>query len=235
MWQQLKKLNYLTALNMEELNCLKSARYWECLKRGDVKLKAGVEDLLRAIYRANKTCCVCTRSSEKEVSVIKRFLPVLQSIPDQNWFTRHTYSQPKPNPECYLLAVAHYTESINGSSCSSSANSAYDDDSDSDGDDNTVNNGNTCSPTIVIRNSGNNRESTFVNSGSSGGTNSISSGLKFIGFEDTPTGVETLLASKIIQPVLVSKVRYPEIEGFTKQGVIWCESFKDVLSSSPQM
>lgn len=74
------------------------------LKEGAVHLMPGVETLLRAIADAGIPRCVVTNSPKDQIDLIKEKNPILQSIP--NWFTRETYNQPKPNPECYLNAIA---------------------------------------------------------------------------------------------------------------------------------
>ncbi len=74
------------------------------LKEGAVHLMPGAEILLRALNEAGIPRCVVTNSPKDQIDLVKEKNPILQTIP--NWFTRETYNEPKPNPECYLNAIA---------------------------------------------------------------------------------------------------------------------------------
>jgi HAD superfamily hydrolase (TIGR01509 family) len=68
----------------------------------------GVATLLDALDKARIKRCVVTHSPSDHVEYIRKCNPELNSIP--HWFTREHYSQPKPNPECYLKAIAELGE-----------------------------------------------------------------------------------------------------------------------------
>ena len=71
-----------------------------------VELMAGVEVLLQCLKDANIQRCVVTHSSNESVSLIRQQHPILNTIPV--WMTRENYTQPKPNPECYLYAIEQW-------------------------------------------------------------------------------------------------------------------------------
>jgi len=80
--------------------------YTDFLSKRPLKLMPGVEDVLCALERNHSPRCVVTNSSSGDVEKIKNLLPVLQSIP--HWITRKDYEHPKPSPEGYRKAIAHY-------------------------------------------------------------------------------------------------------------------------------
>jgi len=75
----------------------------ELLHEGAVHLMPGVMELLIALDDASIPRCVVTHSPDELVVIAKNKNPVLNTIPV--WFTREHYSQPKPHPECYLMAI----------------------------------------------------------------------------------------------------------------------------------
>ena len=50
--------------------------------------------------------CVVTNSNLAMINSIRARIPVFGSI--QHWITREDYEKPKPDPECYLKAIALY-------------------------------------------------------------------------------------------------------------------------------
>lgn len=74
------------------------------LNSGAVHLMPGAAALLNALKEKDILRCVVTNSPKEQIEIIKRQNPILNSIPA--WFTRETYREPKPNPECYLNAIA---------------------------------------------------------------------------------------------------------------------------------
>lgn len=84
----------------------KQAVIQELLKEGAVQLMPGVEKLLTSLQKDRISTCVVTHSPEELVSIIKNQHEVLRQIP--YWVTRHDYINPKPNPECYKLAIERY-------------------------------------------------------------------------------------------------------------------------------
>jgi beta-phosphoglucomutase len=71
---------------------------------GAVHLMPGVDSLLQALETAQISRCVVTHSPDELVSAVRQQNPILNTIP--HWITRHHYSHPKPNPECYQIAIA---------------------------------------------------------------------------------------------------------------------------------
>lgn len=81
----------------------KKSAIMSLLNEGAVHLMPGVEELLKALEHAGIKRAVVTHSPDELVSVVRKKNPVLNTIP--NWITRHDYTHPKPNPECYLKAI----------------------------------------------------------------------------------------------------------------------------------
>jgi len=89
----------------------KKAAYLRLLNEGSVRLMPGVASLLQNLQSANITRCVVTHSAIESIRLIRSQLPLLNTIP--YWITREDYSEPKPNSECYEVAIKRYS---NGSS-----------------------------------------------------------------------------------------------------------------------
>lgn len=78
------------------------------LKTEGTSLMPGVQEFLTLLQAQNIHCCVVTHSPDELVSIIRRQHPILDRIPF--WITRHQYSHPKPNSECYLKAINEYAK-----------------------------------------------------------------------------------------------------------------------------
>lgn len=87
----------------------------EALRNGSVHLMPGVEAFLNKLQKHGKKHAVVTHSPDQLVSIVRKQHPVLDRIP--LWVTRHDYTHPKPDPECYNLAIkrhAHADEAVIG-------------------------------------------------------------------------------------------------------------------------
>lgn len=49
LWQELQLRYNLSGALVEELRMMRSDYYWKCIRRGDVKLKEGAQELLEAL------------------------------------------------------------------------------------------------------------------------------------------------------------------------------------------
>ncbi len=81
----------------------KKTAYASLINEGSVSLMPGVEELLTTLAELGKKRCVVTHSPEEHISILRSQHPILDSIP--HWFTREHYSKPKPDPQCYLMAI----------------------------------------------------------------------------------------------------------------------------------
>lgn len=84
----------------------KRAAYLNLINEGAVKLMPGVDSLLRRLQEAGISRCVVTHSSIDSIQLIRAQQPLLNTIP--SWITREHYTQPKPNSECYEVAIKKY-------------------------------------------------------------------------------------------------------------------------------
>ena len=87
----------------EVLYAEKKQIYQELLSRGELALLPGVEKILQELEKLNKRRCVVTNSTAAQVNAIKEKIPLLKTIP--HWFSRESYKEPKPHPECYEIAI----------------------------------------------------------------------------------------------------------------------------------
>lgn len=75
------------------------------LEKGST-LMEGVAQLLQALAEKGITRCVVTHSPDELVQTIRQQNALLETIP--HWITRHDYTNPKPDPECYRKAIEMY-------------------------------------------------------------------------------------------------------------------------------
>lgn len=75
----------------------------DLLEQGAVHMMPGATELLKALDDAQICRGVVTNSPNEQIALIREQNPVLDTI--SHWFTRETYSHPKPHPECYLNAI----------------------------------------------------------------------------------------------------------------------------------
>jgi beta-phosphoglucomutase len=82
----------------------KKQSYMNLLMAGKAELMSGVEMILKELATAGIRRCVVTHSTLEQTLIIRAQLPILKTIP--RWVTREDYTKPKPDPECYLRAIA---------------------------------------------------------------------------------------------------------------------------------
>jgi len=87
----------------ERLYREKRDAYAELVETEGAALMPGVEPLLRDLEKKGIQRCVVTHSPRAHIEMIKARQPILQTIP--HWITREDYTKPKPDGECYQLAV----------------------------------------------------------------------------------------------------------------------------------
>jgi beta-phosphoglucomutase len=93
----------------EVLHEEKKKIYVELLKRARLELMDGVSPLLTALAEKKTRRAVVTNSPREHIEIIKESLPLLKSIP--LWITREDYSNPKPSPDGYLIAMSKLVKS----------------------------------------------------------------------------------------------------------------------------
>lgn len=79
----------------------------EILKENPPNLMEGVEKLLNHLHDSGIKHCVVTHSPFELIFTVRKIHPVLDRIPF--WITRNDYTHPKPDPECYRLAITKYS------------------------------------------------------------------------------------------------------------------------------
>lgn len=71
-------------------------------------LMEGVNDLLEVLQSSKISHCVVTHSPQIFIEEVRKAHPILNKIP--YWITRNDYTHPKPNPECYQMAIERYSK-----------------------------------------------------------------------------------------------------------------------------
>jgi HAD superfamily hydrolase (TIGR01509 family) len=89
--------------NWAVLYAEKKKIYQELLEKGDLELLVGVAEVLQGLADLGKRRCVVTNSAQVQTDLVRQRVPLLNTI--SAWFTRETYQEPKPHPECYLKAI----------------------------------------------------------------------------------------------------------------------------------
>lgn len=87
----------------------KKVEYLALLKKTKVAWMPGVKELLLTLEKKKIPRCVVTNSPQEQIDLIREKSPTLQTIP--HWITRHQYQNPKPDPECYQLAITQLATS----------------------------------------------------------------------------------------------------------------------------
>lgn len=78
------------------------------INAGQVDMMPGALELLSTLQEKGLAHVVVTHSPDELVSLLRAQHAVLERIP--YWITRHDYTHPKPDPECYELAIARYAK-----------------------------------------------------------------------------------------------------------------------------
>ena len=80
--------------------------YRSLLQKEGAPLMPGAKEVLCFVKEKGISFCVVTNSVENEVGLILPHHPSLQTVP--LWITREKYRNPKPSPDGYLTARAHF-------------------------------------------------------------------------------------------------------------------------------
>jgi beta-phosphoglucomutase len=82
--------------------------FLQLLEEGAVPLMPGAASLLIALQHAHIERCVVTHSPFPLIKRIRQQHPLLETIP--HWITREDYTHPKPDPECYQIAMKRFAK-----------------------------------------------------------------------------------------------------------------------------
>lgn len=80
--------------------------YTEIEKTQNLEFVPGMEEFIENINKNNITHCVVTNTSIEIINIYRKHIPILNKL--KNWITREDYNLPKPNSECYKLAIERY-------------------------------------------------------------------------------------------------------------------------------
>jgi dTDP-4-dehydrorhamnose reductase len=96
---------YLRSLALP-FDSIKQKKKEYMLQLTDVSFIEGAKEFLEHILQYNLNLVIVTNTSNDVVNHYKQRQPILQQI--KNWIVREDYSRPKPDPECYQVAIQRY-------------------------------------------------------------------------------------------------------------------------------
>ena len=85
--------------------------YTQIKKTQTLEFVPGMEKFIENIDKNNIAHCVVTNTSIEIINIYRKHIPILNKL--NNWITREDYELPKPNSECYKLAIKNYGETSN--------------------------------------------------------------------------------------------------------------------------
>lgn len=95
--------NYLKDCNFKDL---RSKKFEEIYKIQEIELIKNADKFIDFINEYDINHVVVTNTDESIVEHFKSRVPILNNL--KNWVVREDYSLPKPDPECYKLALDMY-------------------------------------------------------------------------------------------------------------------------------
>ena len=93
-------------------NYLRIQKTNEMLKFEDIQLIKNADIFINFIVDSNIEHVVVTNTNRKVVEHFKHKVPILNKL--KNWIVREDYDNPKPNPECYQLALGDHSDMVIG-------------------------------------------------------------------------------------------------------------------------
>ena len=85
---------------------LRRRKIKEMLKFSEIKLMKNADKFIDFISENNINHVVVTNTDRRVVEHFRKKLPILNKL--KNWIVREDYDKPKPNSECYELALKLY-------------------------------------------------------------------------------------------------------------------------------
>ena len=89
-----------------DFNRIKKEKLEWMLKMNDVKFMKNADTFINTINELGINHCVVTNTNKVVVDHFREKLPLLNKL--KNWITREDYDLPKPNSECFELAIKRY-------------------------------------------------------------------------------------------------------------------------------
>jgi HAD superfamily hydrolase (TIGR01509 family) len=80
--------------------------YTQIEKTKTLEFVPGMKEFIENINNNNMSHCVVTNTSIEIINIYRKHIPILNKL--KNWITREDYKLPKPNSECYKLAIERY-------------------------------------------------------------------------------------------------------------------------------
>ena len=84
----------------------KKAKLVEMIADGGLKFMPGAEAFLKHCLDRGINLAIVTNTPKEVVECMRDALPLLRAVP--NWITREDYDRPKPNNDCYRLALERF-------------------------------------------------------------------------------------------------------------------------------
>jgi len=104
-------INYILE-DFPDPSYLRRQKIKEMLKFEEIKPMKNVETFIHFIIENNIDHAVVTNTDRKVVEHFKQKVPILNKL--KKWIVREDYEKPKPDPECYRLALGDRDDLIFG-------------------------------------------------------------------------------------------------------------------------
>jgi dTDP-4-dehydrorhamnose reductase len=98
--------NFIKEIANDKYNEIKEVKTKYMLDETNIKFMSGVEDFLTNLISNDINFVIVTNTSYHIVNHYKKCIPLLNSV--KKWICKEDYDNPKPNNECYKLAINKY-------------------------------------------------------------------------------------------------------------------------------
>ena len=87
------------------VNMKRDLLFSDCFEINFIK---GMDELIEVIHQNNINYAVATNTNRKTIEYFQQRVPLLKTL--KNWITREDYIHPKPNRECYDIALQKFSK-----------------------------------------------------------------------------------------------------------------------------
>ena len=92
--------------SIQDINKIKQDKFNEFQNIEEIEIIKNADMFVSKLNELKINYCVVTNTGKKTIEIFKEKQPMLKSI--NNWIVREDYQEPKPNSECFELAIKKY-------------------------------------------------------------------------------------------------------------------------------
>lgn len=92
--------------NVQEINTIKQDKLVEFQNTENIEIIENADIFINKLNEMKINYCVVTNTGKKTIEIFKEKQPMLKLI--DKWIVREDYQEPKPNSECFELAIKKY-------------------------------------------------------------------------------------------------------------------------------